>query len=111
MGGYFLLHVFVIPVAIFEMLMGWNRGIMNPRHKLRIGNTGNAGPGNPAINALFGVIEGVVGTNSIGEVKRDLIQRNATAELVPPSTDKWGEMNFTRDHLMEISRMSGHRMP
>ena len=53
-------HMFISPVGIWEILMEWNQGIKNQRHKLRIGNTGNAGAGNHAINALGEVIDGVV---------------------------------------------------
>ena len=84
MEEYFLLHVFISPIEIWEMLTERNQGIRNPRRKLRIGNTGNAGPGNPAINALLDLVEGVVGANSIGEVKKDLAQREAKAEFPPP---------------------------
>ena len=64
MKEYFSLHVFVSPIEIWEMLMEWNKGIRNPMRKLGIGNTGNACQGNPAANALLGVIERV-GTNSL----------------------------------------------
>ena len=94
MGEYFLLHVFVSPIEIREMLMGRNQGIRNPRRKLRVGNTGNSSPGNPAINALLGVIEGVVGANSIGEVKKDPTQRNAMAGLPPPTYGYMGKDEF-----------------
>ena len=85
MKEYFLLHVFVSPIEIWEMLMWRNQGISNPRRKLRIGDTGNAGPGNPAINALLYAIKGVVGINPIGEVKKESTQRNANAEFPPPT--------------------------
>ena len=62
--------MFVSPIKIWEMPTEWNRRIRNPRRKLRIGNTGYAGSGNPAINAPLGVIEGVVERNSIGVVKK-----------------------------------------
>ena len=54
MKDQFILHVLVIPIAICEILMGWNQGVKLPRQKLRIGSTGNAGDGDPSINALWG---------------------------------------------------------
>ena len=71
----FIPHVFASPIEIWEILMEWNQGIRYPRQKLRIGTTGNAGPGNPAINALAEVIEGIVGNRPIGEVQKGLANR------------------------------------
>ena len=85
MKEHFVLHVIVSPIEIWEILMEWNHGIRSPRQKLRIGTTGNAGPGNPALNALTEVIEAIVGSNSIGEVQKDLTDRGAMAEIPPPT--------------------------
>ena len=63
-----------------------NQGQRDPRNKLRIGNTGNAGEGNPAINALLDVIGGVVGNNSIGELKRVLEERCVAGDT---HSDAW----------------------
>ena len=52
---------------------------------MRIGATGNAGQGNPAINALAEVIGGIVGDHSIGEVQEGLASRGAIAEIPPPT--------------------------
>ena len=52
---------------------------------MRIGAAGNAGPGNPAINALVEVIDGIVGSNSIGEVQKELVNRGAIAEIPAPT--------------------------
>ena len=37
-----VLHVLVSPIDIWEILMGWNQGIVIPRQKWVIGSTGNA---------------------------------------------------------------------
>ena len=71
----FLQHVFISPIEIWEILTGWNQGRRGPRRKLGIGNTGNAGAGNPSVNALLDVVGGVVGANSIGEAKRALEEK------------------------------------
>ena len=94
MEEYILLHVFISPIEIWEILTGRNQGLRNPRRKLGIGNTGNAGPGNPATNAILDVIEGVVGANSFGEVKKESIQRNVTEELTPPTYGYMGKVEF-----------------
>ena len=65
--------------------MEWNQGKRDPRNKLRVGTTGNAGAGNPAINALLGGIGGVVGNHSIGEVKRVLEERGVLTEIPMPT--------------------------
>ena len=70
MKEHFLLHVFVSPIEILEILMGRNHEIRPPRRKLRIGTTGNAGLGNPAINASADVIGEIVGSHSKGEVQK-----------------------------------------
>ena len=65
--------------------MEWNLSMGNPRRKLRIRHTGNAGPRNPAINSLLDAISGVLGTDAIGEVGRDSARRGVTAELPKPA--------------------------
>ena len=82
MKEHFLLHVLVIPI---EILMAWNHEIRHPRQKLRIGATGNAGPGNPAINALVEVIDGIVGSNIIGEAQKGLVNLGAIAVIPAPT--------------------------
>ena len=81
----FILHVLVSPIEICEILMEWNHGLRLPRQKLRIGSAGNAGAGNPAINALWDVIAEKVGNNSIGEVKKDLASRGIVTEIPAPT--------------------------
>ena len=61
MKEQFLPHALVSPVEIWEILMEWNHDIRHQRQNLRVGETGNAGPGNPVINALVEVIDGLVG--------------------------------------------------
>ena len=74
MNDQFLFQVLVIPIAIWEILMEWNQGGNPQGKKLRIGSTGNAGAGNPAINALWEVIEAKVGKNSIWGSEEVLIK-------------------------------------
>ena len=81
----FLLHVLVQPIGIWGVLMEWNQEIRHPRQKLGIGTAGNAGPANPAINALVQVTDGIVGRNSIGEVQKGLVNRGAIAEIPAPT--------------------------
>ena len=81
----FVLHVLVSPIEIWEILMEWNQGIVIPRQKLRIGSTGNAGAGNPAINALWGAVEEKLGNNSIGEAQEDLVRRGVATEIPAPT--------------------------
>ena len=52
----FVKHVLASPYEIYEILMGHNREL-NPRKKLRIGATGNAG-----VVAICVMVETIVGT-------------------------------------------------
>ena len=85
MKGKFLLHVLLSPIEIWEILMAWNRGIQETRQKLRIGPAGNAGLGNPAINAMWEVIEAKVGNNSIGEMQKEMASRGVLTEIPAPT--------------------------
>ena len=81
----FILHVLVSPIEIWEILTGWNQGVRHTRQKLGIGSTGNAGAGNPAINALWCAVGAKVGNNSIGEAKKDLSSRGISTEIPAPT--------------------------
>ena len=60
-------------------------GHRTSKTKIEIGTTGNAGPGNPERNALVEAIDGIVGSNSIGDVQKELTNRGAMAEVPPPT--------------------------
>ena len=92
---HFILHLLVSPIEICEILTEWNQEIRQIRQKLRIGNTGNAGPGNPEINALVGAIDGIVGNNSIGEMRKGLGNKGAMAESHRRHMVTWEKTTFT----------------
>ena len=50
----FILNALVGQIEIWEIVMEWNQGVISTRKKLGIGSAGDAGAGNPAINALGG---------------------------------------------------------
>lgn len=54
------------PIEIWELVAERNHDIRHPRRKMRIGTAGNEGPGNPATSAPLDLMEGEVGSNSIG---------------------------------------------
>ena len=52
---------------------------------MRIGPAGNAGLGNPEINALWEAIEAKVGNNSIWEMQKEMDSRRVLTELPAPT--------------------------
>ena len=94
MKEHFLLNVLVSPTEIRGIPTEWNREIRNPTQTLRIGEKGHAGPGNPAING----IGGIVGRNSIVEVQKRLVNRGATAVIPAPTYGYMRKDEFIHGH-------------
>ena len=85
MKDKFLRQVLAGPIEIWEILMARNQGIQAPRQKLRIGSTGGACLGNPEVNDLWGEIEAQVGSNSIGEMQKEMASRGVLTEIPAPT--------------------------